>query len=96
MHRLCKSAILATALILFVVPLQAEEPTDAQIMDATIIKWAGLNCGNLISMDDLMAAIKFTSEIDEEKAAFALRRVKFMMEKAASLQVACKSIRESL
>ncbi|UYZ08532.1 hypothetical protein CFBP5507_05900 [Agrobacterium salinitolerans] len=72
------------------------EPSDDEIMSMTALKWAGMNCGKMISDSDYQAALDYTNKLDPEKSAFAMRRLKAMVSKASNRDVACKSIIDAM
>ena len=72
------------------------EPSDDEIMSMTAIKWAGMNCGKLISDSDYQTALAFTNKLDPKKSAFAMRRLKAMVSKASSREIACQSIVDAM
>lgn len=90
------AAAAAAAAFFAALDAKAAEPTDDQIMTMMAIRWAGQNCGKMIPDDQFTKALSFTQALEPEKEAFAMRRIKFMVSKAANREIACISIAEAL
>ncbi|MBX3598790.1 MAG: hypothetical protein KF874_14580 [Rhizobiaceae bacterium] len=88
--------LLALTTLLLVLPARAEVSEDERNLITAFVAWAGINCGDMIPMEEYWEALKKMKSLGDEQSAAYRRRVKFMVDQAATREVACKSIGEAL
>jgi hypothetical protein len=95
--RILAIAIGMTAFLGLAAASAKETLTDDQIMEMAALEWAGMNCGTLIPYEDYWKAILFMQQkVDQKKVNWYRKRIRALLSKAATHEVACKSVYEAL
>lgn len=89
----CRTAIFSA---LALVSASHAAHADTTEFRMTVIKWAGINCGKLVSDKDFQAALDYADQIGPEKAANALRGVRYYLDTDEGREAACKRAKETL